>query len=136
MPTPIAWLATFIFINITWIFFRANSWNEAKAILVGMIDINSAHELSIAEIPTTSLAWGGVFSDKLLAILPAGVAVNFVCYLMIVVAFFIIAQRNSYEIMMQNGLGWKKMFATVILFSIPMYAAIHTTSTVFLYFNF
>ena len=44
MNALIAWLTTFIFVNITWVFFRASSLDSAKKILLGMIDL---HQLMI-----------------------------------------------------------------------------------------
>ncbi|WP_309499099.1 MBOAT family protein [Sulfurovum sp.] len=40
MNTFWAWFITFNFINITWIFFRAKDWENAKNILNGMIGLN------------------------------------------------------------------------------------------------
>ena len=34
-----AWLTTFIFINATWVFFRAKEWDDAVKVLSGMVDI-------------------------------------------------------------------------------------------------
>lgn len=39
MNTILAWFITFNFINITWIFFRAENWLKAKAILLGMFNL-------------------------------------------------------------------------------------------------
>jgi alginate O-acetyltransferase complex protein AlgI len=40
MPKVLAWFITFNFINITWVFFRAKSWESALNILRGMFGIN------------------------------------------------------------------------------------------------
>jgi alginate O-acetyltransferase complex protein AlgI len=40
MNTLLAWFITFNFINITWIFFRAEDWSQAKNILAGMMGMN------------------------------------------------------------------------------------------------
>lgn len=37
----LAWLITFNFINITWVFFRAKEWEDALKVLTGMFDISS-----------------------------------------------------------------------------------------------
>jgi len=36
----VGWLITFNFVNIAWIFFRANSWADAMKVLKGMIGLN------------------------------------------------------------------------------------------------
>lgn len=40
MPRLLAWFITFNFINITWVFFRAESWFDAVKVLEGMIRFN------------------------------------------------------------------------------------------------
>jgi len=40
MPAPLAWLSTFIFINATWVFFRAESFKGALNVLMGMAGMN------------------------------------------------------------------------------------------------
>lgn len=40
MNKYIAWFITFNFINITWIFFRAENWENAKNILLGLLGFN------------------------------------------------------------------------------------------------
>lgn len=40
MPKALAWLITFNFVNIAWIFFRAKSWKDARKVLEGMFGVN------------------------------------------------------------------------------------------------
>jgi len=40
MPTWLGWLITFLFINASWVFFRANTFAEAMSVLRGMAGIN------------------------------------------------------------------------------------------------
>ncbi|HNR73544.1 MAG: membrane bound O-acyl transferase MBOAT family protein [Bacteroidetes bacterium OLB12] len=42
MPNAFAILITFLFVNITWVFFRANSWDTAIHILRAMVGLNEA----------------------------------------------------------------------------------------------
>lgn len=136
MPTVVAWTVTFLFVNITWVFFRATSMSDATHILHSMFNLKSAAAVPIPAIPTAELAWGGVLSDHLLSILPEGMAVNALCFFMIIMGFLISAQRNSFELTTQGAFGWKKVLGMSLLFSIAMYATLKSTSTVFLYFNF
>lgn len=136
MPAVLAWITTFMFVNVTWVFFRAESLADASTILAGMVDISSARDVAISTLATERLAWGGTLSDTLLAILPVGIATNAACYFMILLGFFIISQRNSYDLTIQGYLGWKKVAWVATLFPIAMYSSIQTISTVFLYFNF
>lgn len=136
MPAVLAWITTFMFVNVTWVFFRAESLADASTILAGMVDISSARDVATSTLATERLAWGGTLSDTLLAILPVGIATNAACYFMILLGFFIISQRNSYDLTIQGYLGWKKIAWVATLFPIAMYSSIQTISTVFLYFNF
>ena len=135
MPKWLAWLLTFNFINITWIFFRAKNIDDALRIICGMVDIKSVY-LPITAIPTNSLAWGGWLCDYLLKFLPVGLAANMPCFSAVIMAFMIISQKNSFELMMINGYKKIKLSIALLLFSVAMYSTMVTTSTVFLYFNF
>lgn len=135
MPQAVAWLVTFNFINITWIFFRATSLDDALRIMRGMGDINSIFNMPVIAIPTNKLAWGGWFSDDLLRWLPTGLAANALCFAAIIFAFGIISQKNSFELMSTNP-STAKLSGAVFLFCIAIYSVMATTSSVFLYFNF
>jgi alginate O-acetyltransferase complex protein AlgI len=135
MPKAIAWLITFSFINITWVFFRAETLEDAYRILRGMIDIDSIFNLSITSIPTSHLAWSGWLADYMLTNLPAGLASNILCYISISLSFFIISQKNSFELMVGKYTNLK-LFGSALLFCIAMYSTLISKTTVFLYFNF
>ncbi|MDD2114155.1 MBOAT family protein [Pseudomonas asiatica] len=136
MPAPLAWLITFLFVNVTWVFFRATSLNDAFSILGGMVNLSSINLASPNEVPVSNLAWGGTLSDSILSILPTGIAANFLCYAMIALGFIIICQRNSFEITTSQGHLRLKTFFMTLIFTTAMYSTIKSTSTVFLYFNF
>ncbi|MFA5923766.1 MAG: MBOAT family O-acyltransferase [Methylococcaceae bacterium] len=135
MPNTMAWLLTFSFVNITWVFFRAKTLDDALRVLHGMANMNSMLNLPVASIPTNDLAWGGWFSDYLLSYLPVGLAANILCYTAIVFAFVIVSQKNSFELMM-SGYSKAKLSGASFLFCIAMYSTMMTKSSVFLYFNF
>jgi len=136
MPKVLAWLLTFSFINIAWVFFRAKTMDDALKVLRGMADIGSLLNVPIKAIPTVNLAWGGWFSDCLLNWLPTGLAANLLCFCAIVFAFGIISQKNSFELMTSEGNGMAKLSGSLLLFCIAMYASLATKSSLFLYFNF
>ncbi|WKV95915.1 MBOAT family protein [Pseudomonas sp. H22_DOA] len=93
MPHWAGWFCTFMFVNVTWVFFRATSVPDAILILRGMIDFDSIRNLPTNLIPTANLAWGGTLSDQLLYILPDGVAAHLWPISMIVVCLIIIRQK-------------------------------------------
>src|SRR5471032_3597528 len=75
------------------VFFRADSLEDATRILYGMIDIGSINSVSVDDIPTSNLSWGGHFSDRLIENMPLGLAANLIPLIMIAIAFLIIAQK-------------------------------------------
>lgn len=135
MPTALAWFVTFMFVNITWVFFRAKTLDDAMRVLNGMIDFKSATGEQIASLSTHQLAWGGWLSDILIRYLPAGSIGLIPTYIAIMLAFIMISRKNSME--MANGtIGkWRTLYGAA-LFSIAMCFSLAATSTVFLYFNF
>jgi len=48
--TWLAWLITFNFINIAWVFFRAKEWDDAVKVLSGMFSLNMPRNLNIMEL--------------------------------------------------------------------------------------
>ncbi len=135
MPKVLAWLLTFCFVNVTWVFFRAKTLHDAQRVLDGMIDVGALLHFPVDGIPTDNLAWGGPFADYLLRWLPHGLAANALCFGAIIIALAISSQKNSFELTI-SGVNTKKFFGSFVLFCIAMYATMATTSTVFLYFNF
>ena len=135
MPKAMAWLLTFNFINITWVFFRAGTFDDALRVVGGMADFRSIINLPLLEVPTSSLVWGGWFSDHLLTWLPSGLAANVFCFAAILLTLGIISQKNSFELMM-GGQGVARLSGALLLFCIAMYFTLVTTSSIFLYFNF
>lgn len=136
MPKALAWLLTFNFINIAWVFFRAKTMDDALKVLRGMADVGSIFNVPIESIPTAFLAWGGWLSDYLLNWLPTGLAANLLCFSFVGLSFGIISQKNSFELMNSGDYGMAKLFGSVILFCIAIYASLATKSPLFLYFNF
>ncbi len=135
LPQALAWLLTFAFVNVAWVFFRAKTMPDALRVLRGMVDIGPALSQTAATIPTSGLAWGGWMSDVLINVMPPNLVAHLPAYAAIVVAFVLIAQKNSLELS-SGTLGNAKTWAGALLFCIAMYVSLAATSTVFLYFNF
>lgn len=135
LPPWLAWGMTFLFVNTAWVFFRAKTLDDAFRLLRGMIDFRSAVDRTIAEIPTSDLAWGGWLADVLLKLMPASFVGQIPIYLTIIIAFVMIAQKNSME-MTSAGVGGGKLIYGIFLFIMAMYFMLAATSSVFLYFNF
>lgn len=135
MSPVLAWIVTFSFVNIAWIFFRAKTLEDAMRVLHGMVDVRSIFSTPEASTVTANLAWAGWLSDILLKIMPASLVGQVPIYLAIIAGFFLVAQKNSMEIA-NSIIGTKKLIYGVAIFSVAMYFTLAATSSVFLYFNF
>jgi alginate O-acetyltransferase complex protein AlgI len=135
LPPVLAWLVTFCFVNVAWVFFRAKTLDDAIRVLRGMVDFRTVFSNPHATALTADLAWGGRLSDSLLQIMPASLVGQLPTYLALLAAFVLIAQKNSLEIA-SGTIGTPKLIYGAALFSIAMYFTLAATSTVFLYFNF
>jgi len=135
MPPMLGWFLTFMFVNITWVFFRAKTLDDAMRVLSGMVDVSSAVGLATSVTLVSDLAWGGWLSDIALSIMPASLVGQLPIYLAILGAFAIITQNNSLEMAQGTIGGWRLCYGA-ILFSVAMCFTLAATSSVFLYFNF
>ena len=135
LPPVLAWIVTFMFVNVAWVFFRAKTLDDALRVLRGMVDFRSVFGHSAASIPTSDLAWGGWLSDVLLKLVPASLVGQTPTYLAILMAFVVIAQKNSMELA-SGPIGISKLTYGIVLFTVAMYFMLAATSSVFLYFNF
>lgn len=135
LPRPVAWLLTFLFVNVAWVFFRAKTLEDAQRVLAGMVDFGSLSGTPATIPPTADLAWAGIGADVLLTILPASVIGQLPVLLAFAAAFVIVSRRNAME-MVAVPLTLERMLFAAVIFSIAMYFMFAATSTVFLYFNF
>ncbi len=135
MPSALAWLLTFVFVNTAWVIFRAKKLGDADRVLRGMVDFHSIFEPTIASTPTSDFAWGGWLSDFLLQLAPASLVGQIPVYLAITMAFVLIRQKNSLE-WAQGTIGSGRQICAAVLLTVAMYFTLAATSPVFLYFNF
>lgn len=136
LPKAVAWFVTFMFVNVTWVFFRATSMNDAWTILRGMVDLPSITALSAQDIPTANYAWGGTLIDTLNLYLPAALSAHILSYAMIIIALVVCAQRNAFQMTTEGRIGWGKVVYMTLLFSVAMYVTNTSADAVFLYYNF
>ncbi len=135
LPPALAWIATFTYVNVAWIFFRAKTLGDAQRVLYGMIDFRSAFGQSVPSVSTSDLAWAGWMSDIFLEILPTTLVGQLPIYLAVIAAFMMIAQKNSVELL-EGRITAYKLFYGGILLSVAMHFMFAATNSVFLYFNF
>lgn len=131
MNTLLAWFLTFNFINITWVFFRAEDWVQAKNILHGMIGGNGIllpekYAKYFGDIHSTLIQFGTVYEhidgkDQTTLYIIAGFVM-------------VLAFKNS----MQQWENFKPTWLTISLTVGFFLTAVSMMSRVseFLYFNF
>jgi alginate O-acetyltransferase complex protein AlgI len=135
LPVPLAWTLTFLFVVVTWVFFRARDWDAARRVLAGMVDVRSIWRLPLTDIGVPELAWGGWLVDALMVVMPRGLAINLPVYLALAAAFIVISRPNSMQIT-ASAVARRQPWLIAALFAVALIAVTTTTSTVFLYFNF
>ncbi len=134
LPRPVAWILTFLFVHLAWVFFRAENMTVALNILKAMFNVNNL-QVDLLDIKTEKLAWLGSNVEWLSQLLPNGVVANIVPLLLVCGAFFIISKDNAVQLSFQV-LTKTKVCLAAVLFSFSVYLMISSSSSVFLYFNF
>jgi hypothetical protein len=137
--TWVSWLITFNFVNISWVFFRANEWSDAIKVLRGMFDFGSI-------IIPSGYKFTQIFPDRYLGALgdisPNIKADESIIYWILfsaVIAFF---SKNSmqfiqYPILLKaRHISIFKLTGYAILLLIGLSAISLQEYTEFIYFNF
>ncbi len=137
IPAFINWICTFLFINVTWLLFRADSLIDFTKILkIGFgcqferMNQHLASSVHSIETPFVYKLFSAVFHLP-----PENTAIEWVILLVLAIGMIILAQKkNSYERMMQFKPTLPKLMTTCILFvwCVISFAGVST----FLYFNF
>lgn len=127
----LAWILTFNFINITWVFFRAKEWEDAIKVLKGMCGFSSVTLPNLLSDYLHSLsAYGVKFANTFVAI---GGDKNIIAY--IIFAFILtLTQKNSIE--KTNSLILNYKTYTVAAFMFVCSIILLKQESEFLYFNF
>lgn len=136
MYKPLAWFVTFLYVHIAWVFFRAHTVQDALNIISAMFNIESARSVSVSDIPITNMTMLGVQADKLLSFLPSGLVGYSIQFAAIACAFYISSCKNSLEIVKTQEQSMLKVGLLSLVTVTALYMVLHTTSPVFLYFNF
>jgi len=109
LPLWLCWLITFVFLNITWVFFRAQNLRQATRLLRGMAGLNGIGFTNLAE-------W--------ILIIPA----------LAVLLLIMPASPNWTERISRLRPGWRTSVVMALLFMISL--LFFNRITEFLYFNF
>ena len=126
----IAWVITFNFINLAWIFFRAKELEDAFKVIKGMVGMSGVRLPRILESKLGFLSeWGVVFGYFIL-----NVRGEFDTFIWIFIGFILFWFRNSGE--MRERFGANKRDTFMVIFALCYsYVYMGQVST-FIYFNF
>ena len=126
----ISWFLTFNFINLSWIFFRAEKWEDAIKIIKGMLGLTGVvlpiSLQNISFLQQNKIVFGEVF---------ANFNSDTEVILWIAIAFFIcLIFKNSNQVLIAYKPSSKIVFFIVLIFVISL---MHLDKNVdFIYFNF
>jgi alginate O-acetyltransferase complex protein AlgI len=131
MPGYLAWFVTFNFVNIAWVFFRANEWDDAIKVLRGMsgttgISVYYKLEDMLPFLGQYEVSFGDVFTGMQ--------GSNSTVTWLIVCLLLVFIPANSNEIKDRLVLTNRTILFTVVLFVTSIFSL--TRLSEFLYFNF
>ncbi len=135
MPVWAAWTLTFMFVNLSWVFFRAEDSQSALRMLSGLTNLSTLGYVPSDKLSVAQLAWAGWQADWLLAVFPTYLVPQLPALSMVLFGFFLLRQKNVLSLA-DSRHGKTKMVCTVALLTLGISLTLISTSTVFLYFNF
>ena len=129
LPMLLGWFLTFNFINIAWVFFRANSFHDAKKVLKGMFTGDLVLPVSLSGYADMLKAWGISFGHwSRLYQHESYIGVSLLAGVIIV-------------LFLPNSMEWQKRFKTnyfymalTVLFFLSIFILYRKSE--FIYFNF
>jgi len=129
-----AWILTFNFVNMAWVFFRAKNWEDAFNIIKGMAGFNgiliSPHQ---ADNPFwQKLTVIGIKFGEWRAHLPD--TENFIYFLCLVMIPFVLLTKNSNQLLEKFSPNWRNALAIALLMICGL--LLLNDASVFLYFRF
>jgi len=129
--TWLAWLITFNFVNIAWVFFRAKEWNDAVKVLGAMFSLNN---VVIKEKLSNKLnflsEYNIQFGEVMKMTHDGSEFINWIIFSLVLTLFF----KNSIERIDNFQLNYKAAFLSLIAFTTGIMSLDKISE--FLYFNF
>jgi len=131
MPKALAWIVTFNFVNIAWVFFRAKSWEDAMKVLSGMFGMNG---IVLPHNMEKYLGWLGEYGIKFGSWMGnMSYRKNLESYI-IFFLIFCITMPNSNELVEKFKPDWKRAVFTIVIALYAIFNMVRVSE--FLYFNF
>lgn len=142
MNKILAWFITFNFVNIAWIFFRANDINSAFKVLGAMFSLENGFSLStdfIAKINDSLSILVYFINNKLVS--ASGVynfiwVHSFIFALFFIIFLAVLLAKNSQELVLKAGFSKKTMLWLWIMLALVFLSSRDAGVSAFLYFNF
>ncbi|MBK1707692.1 MULTISPECIES: MBOAT family protein [Marichromatium] len=134
LPALAAWLVTFNFVNLAWVFFRAPDLATATNVISGMFGLNGFGGVGYEHFTTAQLAWLGTIPDALSGT-QLILLTNAIPLFASVLALVLIFQRNTIQLARER-LTMIRISLASLFFSIAVMMMVNSVSNVFLYFNF
>jgi len=136
LPLFVGWFLTFNFVNISWVFFRANEWEDALKVLRGMGDLSS---IAISKEFASAVNYIVPFKDLHPHLTGSAQEsfVNVYTLEMLAVSFFIVlVMQNSNSYFQAFSYRYRYAFFVAFSFMIFHFLQIGSRESIFLYFNF
>ena len=133
MPKIWAWGVTFLFINTSWVFFRASEWHDAIKVLKGMLGLSGIVLVPNLEKHLHMLSsWHTVSFGTVTEHIGGGYRMFAALTLAMLMVVFL---SNSNSFREKKMTIWYMLFAALI-FSYAIIKSFASSTEVFLYFNF
>ena len=123
IPHNIRVITTFISVNILWVLFRADNFENAISMYRGMINVNNIGLLDLKEI-----IYDGFFH------FPTIISVVYIFCILTVLIFIVIKYSPSHIMLNNYKPTYKSLLLTLVLFCISLIFV--SRDSVFIYFNF
>jgi len=133
MPRIMAWFITFNFVNITWAFFRAKSFENALKVVKGMLGLNSFALPRYLEGKLAFLNGHGVEFGSWLGGVQGGTGIKLIL-MIILFAFVVLFMRNSNEMTIRFKPNWINLIFIILIATYGLLSL--TKVSEFLYFQF
>ncbi len=134
----LAWLITFMFINFTWVFFRAEHWDDVEKIIKGMLGIQKGNQFNFSVIFLEKIS--AFFNYPLIEYLPYSIRNSRVDELALLFCFicmvFVLTLKNNNRFLIREKLSYNRIIIASLAFSLSVVLSITSSTEIFLYFNF
>ena len=133
MPTLLAWFTTFLFINTSWVFFRAVEWHDAIKVLKGMLGLSGVVLTPRLEnYFHTFSSWGSVSFGTVTEHIGGG----YELLLSIIVGLTIVVLLPNSNSFREKKMTLWYILGASLLFAYAVTKSFASSTEVFLYFNF